>query len=76
VVLENIDHKIRSGFEWLAECPAIRLVSPDEPLEPLIEEVLAAPRPSECGATSARLEAAFAELAELVRSRLARPEDR
>lgn len=70
VVMENIDHKIRSGIEWLEGCPSIRLASPDEPLGPLIEEVMAAARPSSCTEVQVRLDQAFAGLEELVRSRV------
>lgn len=70
VVLESIDHKIRSGHEWLAGCPSIRLTSADEELASLIESVLAAPRPSGCAEVHERLDLAFGGLKDLVQSRL------
>ncbi len=76
VVLESIDHKIRAGIDWLDGCEAIRLASADEPLGPVIESVLAAPRPSECGVASARLEAGFEGLERVVRGRLPQRDDR
>jgi exopolysaccharide biosynthesis predicted pyruvyltransferase EpsI len=69
VVLENIDHKISSGFEWLSGCPSIYLASADESLVAAIEEVLAADHPAACGTVRERLDIAFAELEALIRSR-------
>ena len=74
LVFEAIDHKLRTGVDWLDGTPRIRLASPDQPLEPLIEELLAAPSRTTRPDIDARLEAYWAALAASLRERLpARP---
>jgi pyruvyl transferase EpsI len=70
LVLEAIDHKVRTGVDWLDGTPRVRLASPDEPLAPVIAELLAAPSRTTRPDVDVMLETYWAALAASLRERL------